>query len=172
MKHISLNSNIFFILIIISLIVFYSCKKQKTNNDVVLCSFQNLVCDYPKNDSVYIKNVEFFLLFPNSTDDTIKISLKEIKSNYRSIYRKDTFKINFEATNLISIPPHDSLGVPCMSIIEKKFIKNDNVFKEGFTVLNIKTNEIINKSLDYSLDQVHDFQLYKKWGKKSDKINL
>lgn len=165
-----LKISTYFILILIS--VFISCEKQQKRYGNPTCFFQNLICDDPINDSIKIKNVETFLIFGNSTDDTIKVSLKDIQKNYKHIYKKDTFQINFEATNPISIPPHDSLGIPCMSVIEKKFVNNSEVFKDGFSVLNLKTKKAASKALNYNLEQVYEFQLYQKWGNKSGKINL
>lgn len=168
MKDIKIN--IYFILI--GIFLFISCKKHPQLGNSPICSFQNLICDYPVNELTNIKNVETFLLFGNPTDDTIKISLKDIHENYRHIYKNDTLKINLEGINIISIPPHDSLGVPCMSIVDRKFRKEDEVFKRGFSVINIKTKEIASKARGYNVDQIHDFQLYQKWGKKSKKIDL
>lgn len=168
MKDIKIS--ICFILLVI--FFFISCKKNQRLDDNPICSFQNLICDYPTSEKINIKNVETFLLFGNSTDDTIKISLKNIQENYRHFYKNDTFKINLEGINIISIPPHDSLGVPCMSIIDKKFRKEDNIFKKGFSVINIKTKEIAPKVRSYNVDQTHDFRLYQKWGKENKKIDL
>lgn len=168
MKDIKIN--ICFILL--GIFLFISCKKHQQLDNNPICSFQNLICDYPDKGVINIKNVETFLLFGNSTDDTIKISLKNIHENYRHIYKKDTFKINLEGINIISIPPHDSLGIPCMSVVERKLKKDDEIFKKGFSVINLKTKDISSKAQDYRIDQVHDFQLYQKWGKKSDKIDL
>jgi len=165
-----IKTNIYFILV--GIFLFISCREHQRLDNNAICSFQNLICDYPVNEMIKIKNVETFLLFENSTDDTIKISLKDIHENYRHIYKGDTFQINLEGINIISVPPHDSLGIPCMSIVERKFKKEDEIFKKGFSVINLKTKEIVSKTKDYSIDQVHDFQLYKKWGKKSDKIDL
>ncbi|WP_152909188.1 hypothetical protein [Chryseobacterium sp. Hurlbut01] len=159
-------------LILILIFVFISCKKNQEISNNPVYSFQNLICDYPINDSVKIKNVETFLIFGNSTNDTIKVSLSNIQKNYRHIYKKDTFKINFEAINSIQIPPHDSLGIPCMSIIEKKFGENDKIFKIGFSVINIKLNKKLDKTSQYSLEKMYEFQLYKKWGHKSNKVDL
>ncbi|PWN65879.1 hypothetical protein C1638_005700 [Chryseobacterium oncorhynchi] len=149
-----------------------SCKKDKKEYNNVLCSFQNLVCDYPVNDSINIKNLETFLLFKNNSDDTMKISLKEFQENYRHVYKMDSLKINFEAISPISIPPHDSLGLPCISAVNRKVYKNDIILKDGFSVINVKTKEILPKTLNYRIKQMHDFQLYKKWGKKSSKVEL
>jgi hypothetical protein len=123
-----------------------------------------LICDYTK-DSIRIKNVETFLLFGNPTNDTLKISIKDIQKNYRHIYEKDTFKINFEALTPISIPPHDSLGLPCMSIIEKDFDKRNKIFEKGFSVINIKSKKETFNAPSYRLKQMNEFQLYQKWGR-------
>ncbi|MGN7867241.1 hypothetical protein ACTJJF_21895 [Chryseobacterium sp. 22458] len=148
-----------------------SCKKSMLKNENVVCSFQNLICDYTK-DSVRIKNVETFLLFGNPTNDTLKVSLKDIQANYRHVYEKDTFKINFEALTPISIPPHDSLGLPCMSIIEKDFGKGNKIFEKGFSVVNIKSQKEAFYAPTYRLKQIYEFQLYQKWGRKHNNMSL
>lgn len=160
-----INTNRFNSYILILVLLLMSCEKLSENRDAV-CSFQNLICDQNK-ENIDIKNVETFLLFGNPTDDTIKISLKEIQENYRHVYEKDTLGINFEALTPISIPPHDSLGLPCMSVVVKIFNKKDNIFKEGFHIVNIKSRKTISKVPNYTLKQIHDFQLYKKWGRKN-----
>ncbi|WP_123911570.1 hypothetical protein [Chryseobacterium sp. G0162] len=165
-----LKISTYFILILIFVLI--SCEKHQKLYSNPISSFQNLICDDPINDSTKIKNVETFLIFGNSTDDTIKVSLRDIQKNYKHIYEKDTFEINFEALNPISIPPHDSLGLPCMSVIEKKFANGNEIFKDGFSVLNLKTKKAISETSNYSLEQVYEFQMYQKWGKKSGKINL
>ncbi|WP_165439433.1 hypothetical protein [Chryseobacterium phocaeense] len=102
----------------------------------------------------------------------MKVSLKNIETNYRHIYGKDTFKINFEALTPISIPPHDSLGLPCMSIIEKNFSKRSKVFEKGFSVVNVKSQKEMSYTSSYRLKQMHNFQLYQKWGRKNDNKSL
>jgi hypothetical protein len=169
MKNIDRNKLSIYILIFAFLCI--SCNKSVFKNEDIVCSFQNLISDYTE-DSTNIKNVETFLLFRNKTDDTIKISLKDIKENYRHVYKKDTFKINFEASTPISIPPHDSLGLPCVSVIGRKFNNKDSIFKKGFEIVNIKSLKIISNTPDYRLKQVQEFQLYKKWGRKSDNLSL
>ncbi|KFE98923.1 hypothetical protein IX39_16085 [Chryseobacterium formosense] len=152
-------------------VFFISCKKSISKNEEAVCSFQNLICDYTK-DSINIKNVETFLLFGNPTNDTIKISLKDVQENYRHVYKKDTFEINFEALTPISVPPHDSLGLPCISVIGKKFNNDDQILKKGFEIVNIKSRKIISNAPDYRLKQLREFQLYKKWGRKNDNLTL
>lgn len=156
------------------LLFFISCEKKSIKIEEIdaKCSFQNLVIDYPNNDSISIRNVETFLLFKNSTDDTAKISLKYIKDNYRHIYKMDTFKIHLEGIKPIFIPPHDSLGVPCMSIIERRVKKSDMILENGFLIFNIKTKKNIYRSFDYNVSQLHDFQLYKKWRRNNGKLTL
>lgn len=156
---------------LMAVILFISCEKSVPKNENAVCSFQNLVCFYTK-DSIEIKNVESFLLFGNSTNDTIKISLKNVKKNYRHVFEKDTFEINFEALNPISIPPHDSLGLPCVSAVGKKFNNKSIIFKKGFNVVDIQSQKIISNASDYKLEQVREFQLYKKWGRKNNDLSL
>ena len=162
------NKILLFIIVFFS---FWSCKSHKINDNAIV-SFQNLICDYAVNDSIKIKNVETFLLFGNPTDDTIKVSLKESHNNYVHIYKNDTFKINFEKTTPIVIPPRDSLGLPCMSIINKKFHTGDSIFNKGFNILNIKKNKIIERVPNSNVRKVYEFQLYEKWGKQSNRIEL
>ncbi|WP_454046715.1 hypothetical protein [Chryseobacterium sp. Marseille-Q8038] len=88
------------------------------------------------------------------------------------MYKKDTFKIDFEALTPICIPPHDSIGLPCISVIWRKFSREDSIFKMGFEVVNIKSKKIISKTSAYDLKQSQDFQLYKKWGRKSNNMTL
>lgn len=161
----------FKIYVFLLIILFISCKKPMLKNDNVVCSFQNLVCDYTK-DSIKIKNVETFLLFGNPTNDTLKISLKDFQTNYRHIYEKDTFKINFEALTPISIPPHDSLGLPCVSIIDRDFDKKNEIFKKGFSVINVRSQKGVSHAPGYRLKQAYEFQLYQKWGKRNDNMSL
>lgn len=165
------NRNRFKMYLFLLIILFISCKKTILKNDNVVCSFQNLICDY-KKDSIKIKNVESFLLFGNPTSDTLKISLKDFQTNYRHIYEKDTFKINFEALTPISIPPHDSLGLPCVSIIDKEFGKRNKIFEKGFSVINVKSQKTVSYAPGYRLKQVYEFQLYQKWGKRHDNMSL
>lgn len=165
-----INKNKFSLCLFI--IFFISCKEIETNHNMEpLSAFQNLICDYNK-DSVNIKNVETFLIFGNSTSDTIKIHLKDFQKNYKHIYNEDTLNINFEALTTISIPPHDSLGLPCMSIVDKSFDKKDKIFKEGFSIVNLKSNKKLSKIFDYKLRQTYEFQLYQKWGRKNSEIKL
>ena len=168
-KHMDQKNRTYFILTLILICI--SCKTNREIYNPAL-SFQNLICDYPKNDSIIIKNVETFLVFGNSTNDTIEVPLKDIQNNYRHIYKKDTFQINFEEINSIYIPPHDSLGIPCMSIVGKKFKENDEIFKVGIPVLNIKSKRIIESTSQFTLEKAHEFHLYKKWGSKSNKLEL
>ncbi|UKB84861.1 hypothetical protein LF887_04295 [Chryseobacterium sp. MEBOG06] len=165
------NRNRFNIYVCLLIFLFISCKKSMLKNDNVVCSFQNLICDYTK-DSIRIKNVETFLLFGNPTNDTLKVSLKDIQAKYRHIYERDTLKINFEALTIISIPPHDSLGLPCMSIIEKNFGKGNKVFEKGFSIVNVNSQKEISHAPGYRLKQINDFQLYKKWGRKHNNMTL
>lgn len=167
----NINKNRFRIYILLLVTVFISCKKSISKNENTVSSFQNLICDYTK-DSIRIKNVETFLLFGNPTNDTLKVSLKDFQTNYRHIYEKDTFKINFEALTPISIPPNDSLGLPCMSVIEKNFSKKSEVFEKGFSVVNAKSQKEVPHAPSYRLRQMNDFQLYQKWGKKNDNKSL
>ncbi|PRB80796.1 hypothetical protein CQ022_21615 [Chryseobacterium culicis] len=160
------------IYISIFIFLFISCNKSAFKNEDAVCTFQNLISDYTKDGSTDIKNVETFLLFGNPTNDTIKVSLKDIKENYRHVYKKDTFRIDFEALTPICIPPHDSLGLPCISVIGRKFSREDSIFKKGFEVVNIKSKKIISKTSAYDLKQSQDFQLYKKWGRKSNNMTL
>lgn len=168
---IHINKNKFSIFTFSLIVFFISCKKSIYQNENTICSFQNLICDYTK-DSIYIKNVETFLLFGNSTNDTLKVSLKDIQANYKHVYEKDTFDINFEALTPISIPPHDSLGLPCMSVIGKNFSKKNKVFEKGFPVINVKSQTEVSRISNYRLKQMHDFQLYQKWGKKNGNLSL
>lgn len=163
-----LNINTYILLIAA---LFMSCKKSISKNANAVSSFQNLICDYTK-DSINIKSVETFLLFGNPTNDTLKVSLKDVQANYRHIYEKDTFKINFEALTPISIPPNDSLGLPCMSIIGKNFSKKSEVFEKGFSVVNVKSQKEVSHAPSYRLNKINDFQLYQKWGKKNDNMSL
>lgn len=167
----NINRSKFSIYILFFIFLFISCSKQVFKNEDAACSFQNLICEYI-NDSINIKNVETFLIFGNPTNDTIKISLKDIKENYRHIYKKDTFKISFEALTPISIPPHDSLGLPAISVIGKRVNREDSILKKGFKVVNIKSQKIISNTSAYKLKQLRDFQLYKKWGRKSNNMTL
>ncbi|WP_145953222.1 hypothetical protein [Chryseobacterium indologenes] len=167
----NINKNKFHIYIILLVALFISCKKSISKDKNAVSSFQNLICDYTK-DSINIKNVETFLLFGNPTNDTLKVSLKDVQANYRHVYEKDTFKINFEALTPISIPPNDSIGLPCMSVIEKNFNKRSDVFEKGFSVFNVKSQKEISHAPSYRLRQMNDFQLYQKWGKKNDNISL
>ncbi|MBW8361344.1 MAG: hypothetical protein K0M56_04055 [Kaistella sp.] len=155
----------------IAFLSFYSCKSHKTNDNAIV-AFQNIICDYAVNDSIKIKNVETFLLFVNPTDDTVQVSLKEIHSNYVHIYKNDTFKINFEKSTSIVIPPRDSLGLPCMSIINKKFNIRDSIFNKGFNVLDTIKNKIIERIPSSNIKKVYEFQLYEKWGKQSNRTEL
>ncbi|MDW9380154.1 hypothetical protein [Chryseobacterium sp. JV558] len=165
------NPSRFKMYVFLLIFLFVSCKESILKNENAVCSFQNLICDYTK-DSIRIKNVETFLLFGNSTNDTLKISLKDIQANYRHIYEKDTFKINFEALTPISIPPHDSLGLPCVSIIDKEFGKRNKIFEKGFSVINVKSQKEVSHAPGYRLKQVYEFQLYQKWGKRHDNMSL
>ncbi|UEQ78879.1 hypothetical protein [Chryseobacterium arthrosphaerae] len=148
-----------------------SCNKDETSSENALRDFQNLICDFSK-DSTEIKNVETFLVFANPSKDTIKVSLKEAHENYRNVYKKDTLKVNFETSATISIPPLDTLGVPAMSVVGKKFNNNDSILQKGFEMINIKSKKTIPNTSGYHLSKVRDFHLYKKWGEKKDTQTL
>ncbi len=161
-------------IIISALVLFFtliSCNKTITPSENTLRDFQNLICDFTK-DSTEIKNVETFLVFANPSKDTIKVSLKEAQENYRHVYEKDTLRINFETSATISIPPLDTLGVPAMSVVRKKFNNNDNILQKGFEIINIKSKKTIPNTSDYSLRKVHDFHLYKIQGEKPNTLTL
>ena len=120
--------------------------------------------------------IYFVVMLPSLYIDHLRKShyqsIKKIQENYRHVYKMDTLKINFEAISPISIPPHDSLGMPCVSAVNRKVHKNDIMLKDGFLVINVKSKEIVPKTLNYRVKQMHDFQLYKKWGKKNNKVEL
>ncbi|WP_139420347.1 hypothetical protein [Chryseobacterium mulctrae] len=147
-------------------------KKKKNIEVIEINNFQNLICTDPINDSIFVKDVETFILFGNLTNDTIQISIKDIKKHLKHTHKKDTFSINFESENDITIPPLDSLGLPCISIIEKKYVQNDSLFLNGFSVINLKTKKIVSKSKNYRTKKFYEFQLYKRWGIKTDHVDL
>lgn len=160
-------------IIIVFFNIFTSCVKKKNKIDMTpVNDFQNLIFTDPIDDSILVKNVETFILFGNLTNDTIRISIKDMQEDLKHTYKKDTFSINFESENTITIPPFDSLGVPCMSVIEKKYIQNDFLFQDGFNIINSKTKSIISKSKNYRVKKFYEFQLYKRWGIKTDEIDL
>lgn len=164
-------NRIFFIIICYN--IFVSCIKEKEKIKVTeINDFQNLICIDPINDSVFVKDVETFILFGNLTNDTILVSIKDIKKELKHIYKKDTFSINFESEKAIKIPPFDSLGLPCVSRIEKKYIQNDPLFFNGFSVINLKTKKTISKNKNYRIKKFYEFQLFNRWGIKTNSMDL
>lgn len=150
------NRAIYILWLILILSVVTSCNEKKYEANI---SYQYIICD-ESNDPIKIKYVETFIVFKNLTNDTLKIPIKSITSNYYHVFSKDTLKISFEKIDSIFISPKDSLGLACASKINKTFTINDSIFSNGFNIYDKKSKRNIKKILRTKMQKREDFQIY------------